>query len=59
MQKRQKKNKEMEYQQIVMAINCLERELADEFSTPHAKQTKEQIKRLNAKLKDLRKNKKF
>tara|TARA_Y100001963_G_C6712080_1_gene414798 strand:- start:3 stop:152 length:150 start_codon:yes stop_codon:yes gene_type:complete len=49
----------MEYQQIVMAINCLERELADEFSTPHAKQTKEQIKRLNAKLKDLRKNKKF
>tara|TARA_Y100001938_G_scaffold122074_1_gene170199 strand:- start:347 stop:517 length:171 start_codon:yes stop_codon:yes gene_type:complete len=53
--KRQKKNKEVQCQQIVMAINCLERELADEFSTPHAKQTKEQIKKLNAQLKELRK----
>ena len=55
MPKHQKKNKEIKCQQIVMAINCLEREIADEFSTPHAEQTKEQIKKLNAQLKELRK----
>ena len=45
--------------QIILAINCLERELANEFSSPHAEQTKEQIKKLSAKLKDLQKNEKF
>ena len=41
--------------QIIMAIDCLERELADEFSSPHAEQIKEQIKKLSAKLKGLQK----